>query len=95
MRKFHFIPMTVLAVMLLVVGLAAVAIAAEQQSVVATVMEDNVLETIEGDVLEVADTDKGNELLQNVGKKVEVFGQITEEDGARIIRVASFKVMDE
>jgi hypothetical protein len=95
MRRFQCIPMMILVVVFYVAGLAAVSFAAEEESVVATVMEDSILETTEGESLEVADTDKGNDLLMNVGKKVKVFGQITEEDGARIIRVASFTVIEE
>ena len=47
-----------------------------------------------GTVYEVADTDMGNDLLNHVGKTVEVFGEVSEEEGVKIINVKSYKILE-
>jgi len=47
-----------------------------------------------GTVYEVADTDMGNDLLNNVGKTVEVMGEVFEEDGVKVINVKSYKILE-
>ena len=47
-----------------------------------------------GDVYDVAEDEKGDDLVANVGKKVEVRGTLMEEDGSKIIKVAGFKVIE-
>jgi len=47
-----------------------------------------------GTVFEVADTDMGNDLLNNVGKTVEVTGEVVEEEGVKVINVKSYKVLE-
>jgi hypothetical protein len=47
-----------------------------------------------GTVYEVADTDMGNDLLNNVGKTVEVTGAVIEEEGVKVINVKSYKVLE-
>lgn len=50
----------------------------------------------DGQIYEVADTDKGNEVvLQYIGKTVKVSGTIKESDGGeKIITVTSYEVKD-
>jgi len=47
-----------------------------------------------GTVYEVADTDMGNDLLNNVGKTVEVMGEVVEEEGVKVINVKSYKILE-
>jgi hypothetical protein len=47
-----------------------------------------------GTVYEVADTDMGNDLLNNVGKTVEVTGEVNEEEGVKVINVKSYKILE-
>jgi len=47
-----------------------------------------------GTVYEVADTDMGNDLLNNVGKTVEVTGEVVEEEGVKVINVKSYKILE-
>ena len=43
---------------------------------------------------EVADTEKGNELVLNhIGEKVKVTGEVEEEDDVKILTVAAFEVL--
>lgn len=47
-----------------------------------------------GDVYDVAEDEKGDDLVANVGKKVEVQGTLMEEEGSKILKVVSFKVVE-
>jgi hypothetical protein len=94
MRKIKRMPIGFMVIAMLLVGFLPISFAAEQ-SVVAWVTEDSVLETEAGELLEVADTDMGNDLLLHVGKKVEVTGEITSEEGVKVIRVAFYNIIEE
>ena len=95
MKKFQCMPIFALVMAMMMVAFVAVSIAAPQQAIVAWVTDDLAIETDDGEVLEVADTDMGNDLLHHVGKKVEVVGKITETDGIKTIRVVSYTVIEE
>jgi hypothetical protein len=43
----------------------------------------------------VADTEKGVEVVDLVGKKVKVTGTIEEEDGKKVITVTSHEIIEE
>ena len=47
-----------------------------------------------GDVYDVTDDEKGEELSEYVGKKVVVQGALKEEEGIKTITVTSFKVVE-
>ena len=47
-----------------------------------------------GTVYEVADTDMGNDLLNHVGKTVEVIGAVVEEEGVKVFNVKSYKILE-
>ncbi len=47
-----------------------------------------------GDVYDVAEDEKGDDLVANVGKKVVVQGTLQEEDGSKIVKVVSFKIIE-
>ena len=79
----------------LVVGIFTTVSSANEISVLATVSDEGVLETENGEVLEVAETEMGDELLKNIDQKVEVMGELTEEDGVKIIRVTDFSIIDQ
>ena len=45
-------------------------------------------------VYEVEDTDMGNDMLNHVGKTVEVTGTVVNEDGVKSIKVESYKILE-
>ena len=67
---------------------------ADEVSIVGKVNDNYQIVTEEGTVYEVADTDMGNEMLNNVGKTVEAIGTISEEDGHKFITVKAYTVQD-
>ncbi len=86
----------ILAVSALVLMLAAPVLAAEvEMTIIGEVNDSYQIVTDQGDVYEVADTDVGNDLLNNIGKKVEITGTVADEEGVKTITVASYLVLEE
>ena len=67
---------------------------ADNVTITGTVNDSYEIVSEDGTVYEVADTDMGDDLLNHVGKTVEVFGEISEEEGAKIIKVKSYKILE-
>lgn len=82
-----------LAAILLVVWGVGAALAGDV-TITGQVNDDYQIVTDKGDVYDVAETEKGDELSANVGKTVEVQGTLMEEEGSKIITVVNFKVLD-
>ena len=71
------------------------AVAGEALTLSGTVGEDYQFLVGEDEIYELADTDKGNDLGAMVGKRVEVTGTVEEQDGAKVLTVTSFEVIEE
>lgn len=72
------------------------AIAGQSMTIVGTVNEDGVLVDQGGVLYMLGEDDKGKEVAENSGKKVEVKGTVEENsDGSKTIAVESYKVMEE
>ena len=87
-------PVRILAVLVLILMLATPVLATEV-TLIGKVNDSYQIETDQGDVYEVADTEMGNELLNHIGKKVEVTGTVAEEEGVKTITVAVYVVLEE
>jgi len=86
----------ILAVSVLILMLAVPVLAVEMEvTLIGEVNHNYQIVTDLGDVYEIADTEMGNDLLDNIGKKVEVTGTVTEEDGEKIITVDTFVVLED
>jgi hypothetical protein len=70
---------------------------AEEATITGIITEDSQLITDEGDVYDIAHSEKADELVKNIRLKAEVKGIIeTDKDtGSRYIRVSSFKLIKE
>jgi hypothetical protein len=51
--------------------------------------------TDEGTVYDIAENEKGDELIELVDQKVRVVGTVEEDDDSKVITVESYKVIDE
>jgi hypothetical protein len=80
--------------LVLLVGICATGFSEEMTSITGTVTADNQLLGDDGQMYSVADDQSGQDLLQNVDKKVEVKGTVSEKEGMKQIMVKSFKVME-
>lgn len=58
------------------------------------VTEDNQLMDEAGIVFDSADTEAGNEMVENVGQKVEIEGTLMEDEGIKVISVESFRTIE-
>lgn len=71
------------------------AIAAESMTIVGTINEDGVLVDEGGALYMLGEDEKGEEVAENAGKKVEVKGTVEEaSDGTKTIAIESYKVME-
>lgn len=67
---------------------------ADEVTITGIVNENYGIVTDDGTVYEVADTDLGNDLLNHVGKTVDVTGEVTDEGGVMVIDVKSYKILE-
>jgi hypothetical protein len=63
-------------------------------TITGTINDTYQIVTEDGTVYEVADTDMGNDLLDHIDKTVEVTGDVIEEEGAKVINVKSYKILE-
>ncbi len=72
------------------------AISANEVTISGTVNDFYGIETDDGEVYEIGDSEQGDELIGHVGARVEVTGTLEEdEDGMKIITVSSFVILEE
>ena len=69
---------------------------ADEVTIVGEITEEHQIVTEDGQVYEVADTDIGDDLMNQVdaGKKVKIKGTVKEEEGQKIIDVTSYEVIE-
>ena len=91
MKKMMIV--SLLAVFTLVFAIG-VGIAAETVKLQGQVTEDNQFMAEDGEVYDIADTEKGSEVMELVGQEIEVRGTLSEDEGDKEITVESFSVMD-
>ena len=94
MKKNMLKLMVGLMVLVVVVMLGGIAGAAEKVKIVGTVNGENQIDTDNDEAIDIAETDAGNELMMEIGKKVEVIGTVTGEGDKKEITVESFKVIE-
>ena len=90
-KKFLF---SGLLAMLMIAFLAGPAISADSVNIVGIVNDDYQIVTDNDQVYEIAEGEKGDELIEFVGKKVKVTGTVEEDDGAKLIIVTSYEVIE-
>lgn len=91
-RKFKWITA---GIMLLSLALMyANPVFADKITVTGTINDTYQIIADDGTVYEVADTDMGDDLLNHVGKTVEVVGEIFVEEGVKVINVKSYKILE-
>jgi hypothetical protein len=87
-----------IALFILMVGfivlLAGLAAAADEVSITGMINDDSQLVADSGVTYDIGDTEKGNEVMDLVGKKVMVKGTVMESDGTKIISITSFDVIE-
>lgn len=81
--------------MLMIAFLAGPAISADSVTIVGIVNDSYQIVTDNDQVYEIAEGEKGDELIEFVDKKVKVTGTVEEDDGTKVITVTSYEVIEE
>jgi hypothetical protein len=82
-----------LCAMIIVTFLSGSAFSLETVTIAGTVNEDYQIVADNGQIYQVADTEKGDEVIDLVGKKVKVTGTVEESDGEKVITITSYEVI--
>lgn len=64
-------------------------------TIVGTLNDDNQIVDNAGVVYEVAENDMGEEVMEHVGKKMEIKGTVMEEEDSKMITITSYTVLEE
>ena len=92
-KKFRWVAAGIICVFSLIL-ICSNPIFAGEITITGTINDTYQIVADNGTVYEVADTDMGNDLLNYVGKTVEVIGGVVEEEGAKIINATSYNIME-
>lgn len=93
-RKNRFSGVLVAGLLMSIMMFSLQATAAEVM-VVGMVNDSYQIVTDDGETYAVADTEVGNEMLDQVGKKVEITGTIEGDGDDKVLTVASYRIVDE
>jgi hypothetical protein len=80
--------------LLLVTSLSGITISAETVTVTGTVNTDYEIIADDGQVYEVTENLKGQEVVELIDRKVRVTGSVTVKGGIKKIRIDSYEVID-
>ena len=89
-KRFMFMG---LCAIIIIAFLSGTATSKGTMTIMGTVNEDYQIIADNDQIYEVADTEKGVEVVDLVGKKVKVTGTIEEEDGEKVITIISYEVI--
>ena len=78
-----------------VFAFAGPALSGENVTIVGTLNEDSQIVGNDGVVYEVADNNVAEEVMEHVGKKIEIKGTVMEEEGSKTITITSYTVLEE
>jgi len=92
-KKFRWIAAGVICVFSLML-ICSNPVFAVEITITGTINDTYQIVSDNGIVYEVADTDMGDDLLNHVGKTVEVTGELLEEEGVKVINVKSYKLLE-
>jgi len=79
----------------LTVFLSGTAVADSEVSISGVINEDGQLVDNEGRIYDIVENEEGHEVMEMVGHKVSLKGTMTESDGAKIIAVTDFKLLED
>ncbi|MBT8358680.1 MAG: hypothetical protein KJO61_13040 [Deltaproteobacteria bacterium] len=82
-------------VVVLIAMFSTTVIATEDVVIIGTINEDYQLVEDSGAIYDIDENEMGDELTKLIGKKVEVIGTLVDTDGALVITVVSYTILDE
>ena len=63
-------------------------------TITGTINEDNQIVTDDGKTYDVVDTEKGDEVVEMVDKKVKATGTVEESEGKMMISITAYEVLE-
>jgi hypothetical protein len=78
----------------LVAFLAAPALSGNAITITGTINEDSQIVTNDGKAYDVVDTEKGEEVVEMVDKKVKATGTVEESEGKMMITITNYEVLE-
>lgn len=95
MKKKSKIIYLITSIFILTIMLIGISSAGNTITIVGFVNEDYQIVDQKGAVYEVADNEKGDEVLELVGKQVKVTGNLMDADDTPIINITLYEVIDD
>ena len=84
-----------LLMVMLILGFVSSAALAGSMTVVGTIGDDNTITDESGAVYQIGESEKGDDVVEMSGMKVEVMGMVEEgTDGSKTIMIDSYKVVE-
>ena len=78
----------------LVAFLAGPALSGDAMTITGTINEDGQVITDDGKAYDVVDTEKGDEVVEMVDKKVKATGTVEESEGKMMISITAYEVVE-
>ena len=78
----------------LVAFFAGPALSGDAMTITGTINEDNQIVTDDGKTYDVVDTEKGDEVVEMVDKKVKATGTVEESEGKLMISITAYEVIE-
>ena len=82
-------------VLFILLVLTAPAAAGEQVTILGTVNAAYQIVTDDHQTYDVAESEKGDEVVEMIGRKVRVTGTVEEQDDEKVILVTSYEIIEE
>jgi len=76
-------------------GAGEAVIPAEESVIVGTIMQDNQIVDQDGQSYVIKQIKEGDDLIELVGKKVQIKGTVLEADGQKTIEMVSYELIEE
>ncbi len=95
MKKNRKVSILLLCTMFLLLAGTVPAAAGEQVTISGTVNAAYQIITDDQQAYDVAESEKGDEVVEMIGRKVKVSGTVEEQDGAKVIFVTFYEVVEE
>ena len=80
--------------LVLVAFLSGPALSGDAMTITGTINEDNQIVTDDGKTYDVVDTEKGDEVVEMVDKKVKATGTVEESEGKMMISITEYEVIE-
>ena len=93
MKRIRFSLVMGLLALLALLFVSGAALSGDSVTVTGTINEYAQIVTKDGDIFDVAEGEKGDELVELVDKHVRVTGVVEDDDGAKTITVSSYEVL--